>query len=192
MALVLIPTASRALTTNGYNHQIWGDWQFDDLSSTTRQVSISFANPIQPSQGGTAVPNPPFTIKDVNAHVEVKCTAISNGNGGWNNMYQMTAGQKFQCPLIVHFFDSNGSEYRIYMWPVLEPESTFAQITCNTLASDGGCADWYIDPIPSGYDASGNPSPGQSIGRLVFFNNTRTPPNEGDFYLRYHFHITRP
>jgi hypothetical protein len=44
------------LTTNGYNHQIWGDWQFDDLSSTTRKVSISFANPIQPSSGGSVVP----------------------------------------------------------------------------------------------------------------------------------------
>src|SRR5882762_8651570 len=41
------------LTTNGYNHQIWGDWQFDDLTSATRKVSISFANPIQPSNGGS-------------------------------------------------------------------------------------------------------------------------------------------
>ncbi len=38
------------LITNGYNGQIWGDWQFDDLSSTTRKVSLSFTNPIQPSQ----------------------------------------------------------------------------------------------------------------------------------------------
>src|SRR5882724_8190728 len=72
------------LTTNGYNHQIWGDWQFDDLTSTTRRVSISFANPIQPSSGGSAVPNPPFTIKNVNGHLEVKCTQMSNGSGGWN------------------------------------------------------------------------------------------------------------
>src|SRR5215471_9752254 len=39
------------LTTNGYNHQVWGDWQFGTLNSTTRRVSISFANPIQPSSG---------------------------------------------------------------------------------------------------------------------------------------------
>src|SRR5512146_2754554 len=95
------------LTCNGYNHQAFGDWQFDALSSTTRTVSIGFVNPIQVSTGGTAVPNPPFTIKDVIAHVEDKCTQIANSNGGWNNMLQMTAGQTFQCPLIVHFYDSN-------------------------------------------------------------------------------------
>ena len=34
------------LTTNGYNGIVWGDWQFGTLNSTTRKVSISFANPI--------------------------------------------------------------------------------------------------------------------------------------------------
>src|SRR5215469_2453892 len=48
-----VATIVSILTTNGYNHQIWGDWQFDDLSSATRKVSLSFANPIQPSSGGT-------------------------------------------------------------------------------------------------------------------------------------------
>jgi hypothetical protein len=181
------------LTTNGYNHQIWGDWQFDDLTSTTRRVSISFANPIQPSSGGSVVPNPPFTIKNVNGHVEVKCTQMSNGSGGWNNMYQMKAGQTVQCPLIVHFFDSNGFEYRIYMGPNWESGTTFAQVTCNTVASDGGCADWFIDPIPTGYDSNGNPIPGASIGDLLYFPaHSRTSPDEGDFYFRYHFHISRP
>jgi len=51
------------LTTNGYNGIVWGDWQFDALSSTTRVVSIGFANPIQVANGGTAIPNPPFTSK---------------------------------------------------------------------------------------------------------------------------------
>src|SRR6266568_1585349 len=110
------------LTTNGYNGQIWGDWQFGTLNSTARKVSISFVNPIQPASGGTAVPTPPFTIKNVIAHVEDKCTQISNGTGGLNNMYQMTAKQTFQCPLIVHFFDTNGYEYRIYAGPNWEPE----------------------------------------------------------------------
>jgi hypothetical protein len=180
------------LTTNGYNHQIWGDWQFDDLISAARKVSISFANPIQPSSGGSVVPNPPFTIKNVSAHVEVKCTQMPNGSN-WNNMYQMKVGQTFQCPLIVHFFDSNGYEYRIYMGPNWEAGTTFAQVTCNTLVADGGCADWFIDPIPAGYDANGNPIPGASIGDLLYFPaHSRTSPDEGDFFFRYHFHITRP
>src|SRR6266581_7367569 len=33
------------LTTNGYNGIVWGDWQFGTLNSTTRKVSLSFANP---------------------------------------------------------------------------------------------------------------------------------------------------
>jgi len=146
-------------------------------------VSLSFVNAVQPSAGGTAVPNPPFTIKNVNAHVEDKCSQITNGSGGWNNMYQMTAGQAIQCPLIVHFFDTNGSEYRIYMGPNWEPETNYVQVTCNRVASDG-CNDWYIDPAPAN-GATG------AMGRLVFFGK-RSTVNEGDFYFHFHFHLTRP
>ena len=71
------------LTCNGYNHQTFGDWQFSALNSTVRTVSISFANPIQVSAGGTAIPNPPFVMKTVIAHLEDKCTQIPNGSGGW-------------------------------------------------------------------------------------------------------------
>ena len=171
------------LTCNGYNHQAFGDWQFDTLNSTVRTVSLSFANPIPVSAGGTATPNPPFTFKHVIAHVEDKCTQLANGSGGFNNMVQMTAGQTFQCPLIVHFFDSNGADYRIYMGPNWEPESTYVLVTCNSVASDNsGCNDWFIDPAPVS---------GQAIGRLVYFAK-RSTINEGDYYFRLHFHLTRP
>ena len=171
------------LTCNGYNHQAFGDWQFSTLNSTVRTVSLSFANPIPVSAGGTATPNPPFTLKHVIAHVEDKCTQLANGSGGFNNMVQMTAGQTFQCPLIVHFFDSNGAEYRIYMGPNWEPESTYVLVTCNSVASDNsGCSDWFIDPVPVS---------GQATGRLVYFAK-RSTVNEGDFNFRLHFHLTRP
>lgn len=174
------------LTCNGYNHQAFGDWQFDALSSTVRTLSISFANPIQVSAGGTAVPNPPFGIKRVIAHIEDKCTQIANATGGWNNMLQMGAGQSLQCPLIVHFYDSNAAEYRIYMGPNWEPETTYVQVTCNSVAADNsGCNDWFIDPIPL------NGAPGQAEGRLVYFTK-RSSINEGDYYFRLHFHLTRP
>ena len=188
----LAPSLSRLPHNPGYNRQIWGDWQFDALNAT-RKINLSFVNAIQPSSGGTAVPNPPFTIKDVTAHVEDKCTNQPNGSGGWNNMYQMKAGQTMQCDLIVHFFDSNGAEYRIYMGPDWESETTFTQVTCNSVATDGGCKDWYIDPIPAGFDSNGNPIPGASIGNLIYFPaHGKTTPNEGDFYFHFHFHITRP
>ena len=186
------------LTTNVYNGLVWGDWQFGTLNSTTRKVSLSFASPIQVADGGTAVPNPPFTVKNVIAHVEDKCTMISN------SLIAMSAGQTFPCPVIVHFFDTNSYEYRIYMAPnwtqPATPETSFVQVTCNAVASDG-CNDWYIDPIP-GHDASGNPIPGAAIGRLVFFGCPSCPKggggkvtgdgNLGDYHFRFHFHLTRP
>ena len=171
------------LTCNGYNHQTYGDWQFDALSSSVRTVSISFANPIPMSAGGTGVPNPPFTIKPVIAHVEDKCTQIPNSGGGWNNMLQMGPTQTFQCPLIVHFYDSNGAEYRIYMGPNWEPETTYVQVTCNS-ADNSGCNDWFIDSV------SANGTSGQAIGRLVYFAK-RSSINEGDYFFRLHFHLTR-
>jgi hypothetical protein len=184
------------LTTNGYNGIVWGDWQFGTLNSTTRLVNISFGSPIQVMNGGTAIPNPPFTIKDVIAHIEDKCTAFSY------SMIRMSSGQTFLCPAIVHFFDSNGNEYRIYMAPnwtqPATPETSYVQVTCNAVAGDNsGCNDWYIDPIPAGHDVAGNPIPGAAIGRLVGppvtgHGKTSNQGNQGDYYFRFHFHITRP
>jgi hypothetical protein len=187
------------LTTNGYNGIVWGDWQFGTLNSTTRKVSISLASPIQVTNGGTAIPNPPFTAKSVIAHIEDKCTAISN------SMIRMSVGQKFPCPVIVHFFNSDSSEYRIYMAPNWTqpptPETTFVQVACNAVSSDG-CNDWYVDPIPA-VDGGGNPIPGAAVGRLVYFGCGACPKihgggkvtddgNRGDYYFRLHFHLTRP
>ena len=188
------------LTTNGYNGIVWGDWQFDALSSLNRKVSIAFTSPIQVADGGTAVPNPPFTINSVNAHIEDKCTAISY------DMITMSAGQSFPCPAIVHFFNTDGNEYRIYMAPdwtqPATPETTFVEVTCNAVASDGS-KDWFVDPIPAGYDASGNPIPGAAVGRLVYFGcpscprtngggKTTDDGNRGDYHFKFHFHLTRP
>jgi hypothetical protein len=180
-----VDSISTYLTCNGYNGQAFADWQFDALSSSARKVSISFANGIYPSAGGTATPNPPFSVANVIAHVEDKCSQIANSNG-YNNMLQMKSSQSFQCPLILHFYANNNSEYRIYMGPNWEPESTFVQITCNSVAGDNsGCNDWFVDPIPL------NGTPGRAIGRLVYFGK-RITVNEGDFYFRLHIHLTRP
>src|SRR5262245_54303301 len=188
------------LTTNGYNRIIWGDWQFGTLNSTTRKVYLSFMNPIPVIAGGTTTPVPPFQTKNVTAHIEDLCTMIAY------DMIKMSAGQVFPCPAIVHFFDTTGYEYRIYWAPNWTqpptPETTFIQVTCNAVAADGsGCDDWYVDPIPT-HDVSGNPVPGQAIGRLVSFGCSSCPRphgktttddgNRGDYYFRFHFHLTRP
>jgi len=44
------------LTTNGYNGNRLGRLAVRDTDSTTRKVSISFANPVQVANGGTAIP----------------------------------------------------------------------------------------------------------------------------------------
>ena len=182
------------LTTNGYNGMVWGDWQFGTLNATMRRVSISFVNSISVANGGTANPNPPFTVKNVIAHIEDKCTALGL------SMLKMSAAQKFQCPAVVHFFDSNGNEFRIYMVPISTqpptPETSNVQVSCNAVAFDG-CNDWFIDPIPSGYDPNGNPIPGQTEGRLVGppytgHGKASNEGNQGDYYFRFHFHLTRP
>ncbi len=174
------------LTCNGYNRQAFGDWQFGTLDSTVRRVSLSFANPVQPSSGGTAMPNPPFTIKAVAAHLEDKCTQMLDTSGTALNMLHMAVGQTFNCPLIVHFYDTSRYEYRIYMGPNWEPETQFAQVTCNNVAADGsGCNDWFLDPVRENSFAQ------QTIGRLVYFSK-KGSINEGDYYFRYHFHLTRP
>ncbi|PYX85686.1 MAG: hypothetical protein DMG68_17495, partial [Acidobacteria bacterium] len=62
----------------------------------------------------------------------------------------------------------------------------------NSLGSNGFCNDWFVDPIPV-VNADGTTSPGQAIGRLVSFpvhNGAET--NDGDFYMTFHVHITRP
>ena len=47
------------------------------------------------------------------------------------------------------------------------------------MAADGsGCNDWYLDPIPT-HDVSGNPIPGQAIGRLVFDGCSSCPKAQG-------------
>jgi hypothetical protein len=184
------------LTAGGYNGIVWGDWQFGTLNSPTRRVSISFANPIQVADGGTVNPNPPFTTKNVIAHVEDKCTMFGL------SMILMSPGQHFQCPAIVHFFDTNGNEFRIYMAPNWTqpptPETTYVQVTCNAVAGENsGCNDWFVDPIPSGLDQFGNQIPGMAIGRLVgppFIGRGKSSNggNQGDYRFRFHFHVTRP
>jgi hypothetical protein len=66
------------------------------------------------------------------------------------------------------------------------------QVACNA-ANSGGCSDWFLDPIPV-VNADGSTSPGQARARLDLVdthgNNNFT--NEGDFYVTFHFHVTRP
>jgi hypothetical protein len=170
------------LTTNVYNGLTWGDWQFDTYNSTRAvNESLDTDDAVQPGDPHyTVTANPPFWgTQGLKAHIEVKCTLV------YNDMLTMIAGSSFTCPLI-NRFNSAGVDYGLS--PAFSAnhysETTDVQVVCNT-ADAGGCNDWFIDPIGSG----------QAVGRLTTASTSKKPAppvDDGDFYMRFHIHLTRP
>jgi hypothetical protein len=153
------------------------------------RLTLSSANEIPPGQPGyTVPPNPPFVGTDnLVSKFEEKCTAISLDMGTMNKV-----GQTIQCPAVFRF-NWGSTYYRVWMigsWGGTAPETTQVQIQCNSLGANGYCNDWFLDPIPV-VNPDGSTSPGQTIGRLVTPSHN-TEINEGDFYMSFHVHITRP
>ncbi len=175
------------LTCNGYNGVKNGDWQFNkpvtvkvhgvDVRQNLRDmgVSLNVTDAVQPGDPHyTAPATPPFWGTETRyAYAEVKCTMLNK------SMLTMTAGTAMTCPLIFAFFTVSDVKYALM--PAYSftgnPETTDAQVACNS-ADSGGCKDWFIEPIGSL----------QAVGRLT----TGSPVNDGDFYMRFKFHITRP
>jgi hypothetical protein len=185
--------ATSILVANGYNHIVDGDWRLDLSSSTARTIRVTFAqaNAVQPGDSGyTAPANPPYWGTGFEAvRMENKCTFDNH------DMLTMKAGDKFTCPLSIRFPPLTSTTfYRLEMgWTALnEPETQEVQISCNS-ADYGGCNDWFIDPVPV-VNPDGSTSPGQTRARLDLVNTrgTGTLTDEGDFYLTFHFHVTRP
>jgi hypothetical protein len=186
------------LNANTYNSLPPGDWTLDLLGSTVRtmRLTLSSLNEIQPGQSGyTVPPNPPFfgTSESLVSKFAEFCTAIGLDMGTMT-----AANQTIQCPAIFRFDWNSSTYYRVYMtgsWNASEyaPETTYVQIQCNGLGTNGFCDDWYIDPIPVS-NGDGTFSPGQTIGRLVAITTrgTGTYTNEGDFNFTFHIHVTRP
>lgn len=169
------------LTTNVYNGLTWGDWQFGTYNSTARSVkhsldaddAVVFGDPHY-----TALATPPFWgTQSLKSHIEVKCTFVKK------NMLTMTAGSSFTCPLINRFNTAGNIDY--WLSPAYSftgyADTTDVRVACNT-ANLGGCNDWFIDPI----------NLGEAVGRLAHHSKNGTPINDGDFYMRFHIHITRP
>lgn len=185
------------LNANTYNNKPPGDWTLDLLTSTrTIRLTLNSLNEIQPGQPGyTVPPNPPFVgTGSVVSRFAEYCTAIGLDMGTMTAAYQT-----IQCPAILRFDWNSSLYYRVYMtgsWSApgqYAPETTYVQIQCNSVGISGYCNDWYIDPIPVS-NGDGSFSPGVAIGRLVALTTkgTGTPTNEGDFYLTFHVHVTRP
>ncbi len=181
---------SSILTANTYNMLPPGDWQLSLLNSTTRTVTLTLtsANAVQT----TANAGPLYGTHSYPLKMQDDCTAIGYDPG------TMTAGQIVQCPFDINQIPSGqaGVTYSLAMtgsW-ASAPESTFVQIQCNTVGANGYCNDWFVDPIPV-TNPDGSTSPGTAIARLnehISVHGGTQVVDEGDFYLTFHFHITRP
>ena len=185
--------ATSILVANGYNGITWGDWRLDLSSSTVRTVRVTFAqaNAVQPGDPGyTAPANPPYWGTQFEAvRTETKCSLDHH------DMLTMKVGDTFTCDFSIRFPPATSSTfYRLEMDPTLlnEPETQQVQVSCNA-ADSGGCSDWFIDPIPV-VNPDGTTSPGKTRARLDLVNThgTGSLTNEGDFYLTFHIHVTRP
>ena len=183
------------LVANGINGIVDGDWRLEMLGSTLRTVAITFssANAVQPGDPGyTAPASPPYWgTQWLAVRMENKCTMDNH------NMLSMKPGDSFPCVTIIRLPPSSSSTYyRLDMassWTFMnEPETQNVQVSCNA-ADSGGCNDWFIDPVPV-VNADGSTSPGRTRARLNLFNThgSSSITNKGDFYVTFHFHVTRP
>lgn len=174
------------LMANVYNSLYNGDWEMIGSAVRTVAVTLGPDNAIPAgSPGYTVPPDPPFWGTGlVAAKVMLQCTETNQ------SMRTMTAGSIIFCPLGVRWDVTRTTFYRLNMSGLSgSPESAPAQITCSH-AGTAGCDDWYVDPIPT-VNPDGSVSPGSAVARLVY-GDTKGQTNLGDFYMRYHFHITQP
>lgn len=175
-----------------------GDWQLN-VESSTRMLRFTLGNnAVPPGQPGfTVTPNPPFTgTQELPGKLENKCVNTTNPAQSMD-MLTMTAGQVGSCAAPFSFlYPASGRQSNHY---VLEmggaaggfPDTTEILVTCNSVGTDGHCNDWFIDPQPA-TDANGSVIPATGIGRLQLDHTNGSTTNLGDFYLTFHFHVTRP
>ena len=182
---------SSVLTANTCNGLTYGDWRFSSVGATRSVIESFFSgDAILPGEPGAQTPfvaaKPPYTGSALqHPMLNVQCTCTAH-----QNMYTMTAGQTFTCPLLNHWTDSiTGSAWSEAPDHSFSgnPENTDAQVTCNSVGG-GHCVDWFIDPIPS------LPLANQAVGRVVETPNCRKcgKVNDGDFRMRFRIHVSLP
>jgi hypothetical protein len=122
--------------------------------------------------------------------MENKCTFENH------DMLTMNPGDSFTCLAHIRMAPTTSTTYYLLgLGPGTlntAPEAQRLQVSCNS-ADAGGCKDWFLDPIPV-VNADGSTSPGRTRARLVLIDTfgKGSTTNKGDFYLTFHFHVTRP
>jgi hypothetical protein len=176
---------------NGLKH----DWRFDTRGSSVRRITETVApadrieNPNDPHWSPyTNDPSWwPATSVVSRGFLNVQCTFVGV------DMLTMGAGEARTCPLLNSFLYTGADSWALNahksFWQS-PPEITDVQVTCNSVDADG-CKDWSITPIL-------DPVIGmQAVGRLVHDkvtgrNGKVTKEMDGNFYMRFHIHVTRP
>ena len=187
-----VNNAISILVGNGYNGITDGDWRLDLITNSSSRnvgVHLNTDNEILP---GTATPNPPYLgTAWQEVRMQNMCTLESK------DMLTMKAGATFTCPTLLRLgYDAtSSSHYELSMAPTFTgyTETQEVQVQCNSVASDGNCNDWFIDPIPVN-NPDGTTSPGKTEARLSLTTTKgkTTHTDEGDFYMTFHIHVTRP
>ena len=176
---------SSVMTAGVCNGLTWGDWRFDSRGSASRTVSWGFFpdDAILPGDLHYQAPAvPPYTGSQLqHSWMNVQCTCTGK------DMYTMTAGSQMTCPMVDAWYDSAGNKWGISPAHSFNgfPETTDVQITCNNSPS-GHCVDWFIDPIDApGVEAVGRVGEVAACRRCV-------PTASGDYYMRFHIHVSIP
>ncbi|MDP9268492.1 MAG: hypothetical protein M3P27_09250 [Acidobacteriota bacterium] len=178
------------LWANGFNTIVWGDWRLYLASSTNRTFGITFAtaNAVRPGDPRYRVPaNPPYWgTQFLAVNMFNQCTYDHL------DMLTMKPGDSFPCITSIRLpQDSSGGNYWLTMGGIGGGgETDDVLVSCNA-ADSGGCKDWFIDPIPV-VNADGTTSPGRTCARLLYSPRRGTNTQDGDFYLTFHIHVTRP
>lgn len=165
--------------TDGVSSGVNVNWVLDLTTSALRTASVSLNSGVN---GNT----PPSGIQTSGQlKLQVDCFRV-NGN-----MLTMQQGQVSTCPALIRLPLINKLTYYVLsMGDLASNAGTQVQVQCNSVAG-GECNDWYVDPIGTLFNSDGSISPGQAIARLNYVTQKGTT-NDGDFYLTFHYHITRP
>ena len=161
---------------------VWGDWELDASSSTTRPFLIDLRQPV-PNSGAQQI----FTYEYVPARVIVKCGGYANAGG----FPAMSLNQTLSCAAFVRFTYA-GTSYRLAMTAGANvqtnyPETNNVQVSCTAMSSSTNkCAAWTVFPITQADGAV------QNIARLEKFSKNGSAVNFGDFYTTFLFNVTNP
>jgi hypothetical protein len=152
------------------------NWSLSVTNSKSRTVELNLDYAV-PGQSSVSLPSgwqEGAGLVNVPARIVTVCEANSANTGGQTYGLSVgnmtTAGETIQCGLRLKFY-SGGNVYALSMNPHNWTGTTWAQVGCQSVGSDGFCDNWTVTPGPyvSGGDIYAQSPTGQTsaVGELV-------------------------